>query len=223
MFHTAICIWTCITERICIKLVIVQVMPGTTQPTEIDEAEYEAFRQFVKDIHGSVRGNLRTELENALREYRTKDRDDRLRRIEDDIATLVATVAEPGTDGGSVAPTQPVQTGKCAPAPDAPGEKPAPNQPRGRKADWMAAKLEAEKDATTKENLRGDIQGWYDFTDDTTDDYVDAVLDRIDYEPSPVNPDILVLDDDKLAEHRQQAEQRVADQMDDVTTHDTQG
>jgi hypothetical protein len=91
-------------------------MSDRKQPTPIDEDEYERFVQFVKDVHGGTRGHLRTEIENALREYRRDfyGSSDELARIEDDVAQIKAMQAEltsmlAEADGGTTAP---------APAPD---------------------------------------------------------------------------------------------------------
>jgi len=37
----------------------------TTQPTRISADEYERFKQFVEDVHGSTRGHLKTEIEST--------------------------------------------------------------------------------------------------------------------------------------------------------------
>jgi len=69
----------------------------TTQPgTLISKALWEQFRKDVEDRHGVVRGHLKHELENAIKEYINAseggDTHDRLRRIEnrlDDVADVV--------------------------------------------------------------------------------------------------------------------------------------
>jgi len=65
----------------------------TTQPgTLIDKALWEQFRKDVKDRHGVVRGHLKHELENAIKEYINAseggDTHDRLRRLENQIEDI---------------------------------------------------------------------------------------------------------------------------------------
>lgn len=81
-----------------------------TQPgCKVSTEEYQRFKQFVEDAHGSVRGNLGRELERAMREYRTSDDADRLARVEDDVAQIKAIVADEAAvnDGGTPSPTVP--------------------------------------------------------------------------------------------------------------------
>jgi len=107
---------------------------GRKQPTPIDEEEYEKFRSFVQDVHGSTRGHLRTEIQNALREYRESHYgSDQLTRIENDIATLMATMAHAESDGGLVPPTPSEGSGTRARR----LRKPAPNQPRTDKIEYL--------------------------------------------------------------------------------------
>jgi len=71
-----------------------------TQPgVRIDASVWEEFRQDVIERRGTARGHLSTELENAIRSYvdasKGGDVNDRLRRIENQLETLVS---EGGTD-----------------------------------------------------------------------------------------------------------------------------
>jgi len=71
-----------------------------TQPgVRIDSSVWEEFRQDVIERRGTARGHLSTELENAIRSYvdasKGGDVNDRLRRIENQLDTLVS---EGGTD-----------------------------------------------------------------------------------------------------------------------------
>lgn len=66
---------------------------GLTQPgTRIDEDVWQAFRNEVKRKRDGVRGHLRSELENALREYvegsKGGDTNDRLRRLENTVEQI---------------------------------------------------------------------------------------------------------------------------------------
>jgi len=74
-----------------------QVQPGV----RIEKSVWEQFRNDVRDRRGTVRGHLRTELENAIREYvaasKGGDINDRLRRIENRVESIdeqVGTLSE---------------------------------------------------------------------------------------------------------------------------------
>lgn len=180
------------------------------QPTPIDAEEYEAFVQFVKDVHGGTRGNLRTELENALREYRESyynDGNDRLVRVENDVATIKAMLAEGEVDGGEVIPSpdlsdaSPHAHADQTDPSDERMEKPAANQPRGEKVDWIVQEIRDSYDGQIAlKDVRKEIQDAYGFRDDTLDDYVDLIIDALDAEPDPRNPDRLLAWGDALDE-----------------------
>lgn len=70
-----------------------------TQPgTQVDESLWQEFRRDVSDRRGGVRGHLRHELENAIREYieasKGGDINDRLRRIENNVEQLNEVVGD---------------------------------------------------------------------------------------------------------------------------------
>jgi len=70
-----------------------------TQPgTQVDESLWQQFRRDVADRRGGVRGHLRHELENAIREYieasKGGDINDRLRRIENNVEQLNDVVGD---------------------------------------------------------------------------------------------------------------------------------
>lgn len=70
-----------------------------TQPgTQVDESLWQQFRRDVADRRGGVRGHLRHELENAIREYieasKGGDINDRLRRIENNVEQLNEAVGD---------------------------------------------------------------------------------------------------------------------------------
>jgi len=166
-----------------------------TQPTSIDAEEYERFRQFVQDVHGSLRGNLSTEIENARREYRTSYYgEDRLLKIEEDLATVKQMVAEAESDGGTTATV----ADDPSPTPSEPestrarrSERPAPNQPRGAKIDYLLAALLADVPMTrdygmtTRDRIRELVETEYNFAEDTVTSYVETIVDRLGAEPHP--------------------------------------
>jgi hypothetical protein len=166
-----------------------------TQPTSIDAEEYERFRQFVQDVHGSLRGNLSTEIENALREYRTSYYgEDRLLKIEEDLATVKQLVAEAESDGGTAAPVADDATPTPSEAESTRAhrtERPAPNQPRRAKIDYLLTTLLADVPMTrdygmtTRPQIRQVIESEYNFAEDTTTSYVETIIDRLDAKPHP--------------------------------------
>jgi len=187
----------------------------TIQPTPIDRQEYEAFRQFVKDAHGKVRGNLARELENALREYRTPDNTtDQLTRIEDDIATLKAQLADAESDGGTTAPT-PSEDETTRPRGS---DKPAPNQPRSEKIQYLTRQLFADspRDADGGQippaDIRELVQSEYNFASGTAEEYADAIVSRLDAEPHPLHGRTVVWGD-----QLEEAKREVADKVDEVS------
>jgi len=114
----------------------------TTQPTRISKEEYTRFKQFVQDTHGTTRGHLKTEIENALREYRKPDNSrDALARIEDDVATIKATLATAEADGGSV-----VDTSREEIHTHAPSDKPPANAATDKKVAYLVDRVREETD-----------------------------------------------------------------------------
>jgi len=112
------------------------------QPTRISKDEYVRFKQYVQDVHGKTRGHLSTEIENALREYRQPDNSaEPIQRIEQDIATIKAQLADGMSDGGTVPPTPSADPDTHARA----DTKPAANQPRTKKYAYLIEQLFAGK------------------------------------------------------------------------------
>jgi len=197
----------------------------TKQPTPIDAEEYEKFRQFVKDVHGRTRGHLATELENALREYREGYYGgNQLQRIEEDMAAIKSMMSKESADGRGVALTPSNDESTHARNTDA-KTKPAPNQPRGEKIDWLV------QDTIDKNNITNDngqisrrtckiiVEDNYSFSDERMGEYVDAVLNRIvekfDAEQHPQTPE-LFLWGEPLQEAKEIAREDVDEEFDEV-------
>lgn len=157
------------------------VQPGT----KIDADVWEQFREAVRDRHGVVRGHLKTELENALREYSgntgTSDAD-----IERRLARIEAEVGVEATDGG----LDTSEPDRCTHTPEqaleAPDERPHPQSATKQKVLWLADRvLEAESVSQTELNMthedtvREVIQDEYDFKADTAADYVEKVTEAL--------------------------------------------
>lgn len=162
---------------------------------EVDADEYERFKQYVRDTHGSVRGNLGREIENALREYRTSERDGQLTRMENDVATIKAMLADGQSDGGNPGPhpsdgatharTRNTHADAAA-DPDVPStqsnppSKPPANAPRSRKESYLrqtffAESVDGMSEVAIETELRDLIEREFGFGDRTADDYVDEL------------------------------------------------
>jgi hypothetical protein len=184
----------------------------TIQPTPIDADEYEQFRSFVADVHGRVRGHLATELENALREYRESYYGgDRLKRIEDDIATIKANVADAEADGGA-APQAASEANSTRPRDSG---KPAANQPRGVKLDYLIDEFTEDSGTFHTNALRNIIDEEYGFAAETTDEYIDLIIERLDAVEDP-EIDSVYLFGDAIDERMAELEQDAKDELDDL-------
>lgn len=162
------------------------------QPTRISKDEYLKFKQWVQDVHGKTRGHLSTEIENALREYRQPDdAAEPLSRIEQDIATIKAQLAEAESDGG-VAATPP------APADDdshtrTPAGKPSENASRAKKVEYLIEqKYDREGGSIPLEGILSDVKELYSFGDRTAEKYVQPVINELDAKRHPNNSSLLL-------------------------------
>jgi len=159
----------------------------TIQPTRISKDEYIRFKQWVRDVHGGTRGHLSTEVENALREYRQPDnKADQLSRIEDDLATLKAEVAEADTDGGSLV------------SDDAPPREnedpPAPNQPRKEKVEWFLDEYGYTRDGGNvyKAGLEKQLKETFGFNQGVIQEHIDLIIAELDAKKHPDKSGMLV-------------------------------
>ena len=188
-------------------------MSDTVQPgTKIDKEVWENFREQVRDRHGVVRGNLKTELENALRAYNgessgaSPDVERRLARIE-------AAVGVEATDGG----TDTSETTECTHTPqqslEAPDERPHPQSATNKKVAWLAkCLLEYENTEpgnltmTFTDTVREVVKDEYSFTGDTAKRYVGEVIDHFELVQHPYNDDIYVTEEkrEELIEKRRE-------------------
>lgn len=152
------------------------VQPGT----EVDPAVWEAFRKEVKRRRGGVRGHIRTELENALRDYihggdaTPNEINERLQRIE-------AAVGAAGTDGGAdtFEPAEHTHT----PGEKIPDKKPAANAATDKKLRYLTGCVHEEvgKDflEIPESLLRDVVKSEYGFRSDTAKRYVEQLTDEL--------------------------------------------
>ena len=192
-----------------------------TQPTPIDKDEYEAFKNFVRDTHGSTRGHLSSEIERALREYRKRTNGaQQLQRIENDIATIKANLADVESDGGQAAYTPSEQSDAHARR----TTKPAANQPRSEKIDYLITEY-LDKNATDnggvliESQISEIVKSEYAFDDGILEDYVSAVYERIEreypVETHPVHGKFQVWGD-RLEQAKEKAEEIAQEEMRDL-------
>lgn len=164
-------------------------MPETKQPgTEIDAALWERFRKDVERRHGSIRGNLRNDLETAIREYlRVSDEatptqmNERLQRIE-------AAVGAAPTDGGTDTPTE-----SDAVHTHTPTTKPDPNASRQAKVEYLISqKYDRDGGSVVADDIIHDVKEVYGFEKRTAKKYVQPVIDALDARRHPDNDTLLV-------------------------------
>jgi len=185
-----------------------------TQPTPISKEEYARFKQWVQDVHGTTRGHLSTEIENALREYRQDDNEhDKLSRIEDDVATLKAMVAEAEADGGSVAHSSESDNTRTR----AEGEKPKPNAPRTEKIDWFIQEhgYDPSGGEVHEAALEKLITNKFGFGERTVEKYVEQSLGELNAKQHPDVEGKYVWGD-KIQQVREEETERAKEELDRV-------
>ncbi|QPL12274.1 hypothetical protein HrrHc1_265 [Halorubrum phage Hardycor1] len=219
---------------------------------------YDEFTRFVENRHGTTRGTLGVELDNAVRAYMSAERGgDQLTRIENDLATVKALVADAEADGGTPTRTVPEADGththrdepttgtttpdepqvdpndpnerhaNDTPFEDAPDEPPHPKASRRSKAEWVAARVESERDPDGQilvdHDLAEPLDDAYSFEPDTINEIANLagrlLVDESVLEPHPFNESILV--SEREAERRRQkaqadAEAEAADESEDL-------
>jgi len=162
------------------------------QPTRIDKEEYLRFKQWVQDVHGKTRGHLSTEIENALREYRqSDDAAEPLTRIEQDIATIKAQLADAEADGGVVASTPDHSSG--ATHTHTPDVQPPANAPRSKKVEYLIdKKYDRDGGSVAADQIKRDVKSMYGFDDRTAPKYIQLVIDALGAKRHPQNSKVVV-------------------------------
>ena len=193
-----------------------EVQPGA----KIDADVWEQFREEVRERHGVVRGHLKTELENALRQYSgdagTTDAD-----VERRLARIEAAVGVGATDGGAATsePAEDTHTPNGTPE-----EKPHRNTGKKPKVLWLAEQV-IQTEVPNSRNLkmiprpkiRAVIDEEYGFDDDRASNYVEKVIDELDLRQHPTN-DVVYVSQDKydevVEEERQKRRDEAAEETD---------
>jgi len=198
-----------------------RIQPGG----RVDRETYEQFKQFVENQHGTVRGNLGRELEKAMSDRMSAAKGaDTLTRIENDVATIKAVVADAESDGGEGPPT-PDSSESARARSDNDTDKPAANQPRGEKIDWLVdrainkAELTPDSGTVNRNHCRVVVKNAYNFTDERKQEYTDEVLDRIlsefDAKTHPEKGDLFMWGAD-LEAAKEQTRKDIDEKMDTI-------
>lgn len=187
------------------------------QPTRISKEEYVKFKQWVQDTHGTTRGHLSTEIENALREYRKPDtKQDTLARIEDDIATIKANLATPESDGGTPFAEESTPAPDNTTNPDVSTTKPQTNAARKDKVDWIVSKYYDRSGGEMAANaIRAHVKNEWAFDDGVVDDYVELIVDELGAERHPTKQQIFAWGD-VLTEARSEANDQACAEFEQI-------
>jgi len=188
-------------------------MPETTKVgVEISEKVWKQFREDVKNRRGRVRGVLGNEVEKALQKQMMAteggDAIDHMKRIEDKLDTVIEAEA----DGSGATVVEP----SSAPAPDS---KPKPNATRHEKVRYLIDEmgLKPEGGSIHRDGVRNVIQEEYDFTDDTIDDYIQAIATRLDAVPDPEIDGMLIWGDEE-DERYAEVNANAAEEMEQISS-----
>jgi len=187
------------------------------QPTRVSEEEYKRFKQFVQDVHGTTRGHLSTEIENALREYRKPDnKQDKLTRIEDDMATVQAMLADAESDGGTATVSD-----NSANTHAHADSKPEANAPRSEKVEWVISENYSRGDGSeVRSRIKGAVVDEFGFGDRTADEYVELIINELDAKCHPNNQDLFVWGDEieRVKQNiRENAQNTASERMSEIT------
>lgn len=162
------------------------------QPTRISKDEYVKFKQYVQDVHGKTRGHLSTEIENALREYRQPDNSaEPIQRIENDIATIKARLADAEADGGVADLVTPPSDSDDSHT-HTRNEKPKPNAPRSKKIEYFVETQMDDTGSVPIDEIQRRIKKTYGFEDRTAEKYVEPIIDELNGKLHPNNTNIVI-------------------------------
>lgn len=172
---------------------------------EVDRDVWNQFRERVAERHGTVRGNLGTELENAIQFYEQFGPDGSLPGQLAEMQTQLdrierATGAVPADGGTHTFHTEYTHTRDSA----HPDEKPAPNTPTEKKVRWLAECVRDEVAPTSREfgqvprsTLRDVVKEEYGFKSETAQRYVSNLVSHFDLVNHPTNDAILVTHEER--------------------------
>ena len=181
-------------------------MTDTTQPgTEVGADLWQEFRDEVEARHGVVRGNLKDALETAIQAY-INGEDMNPTEVNQRLARIEAAVGVEATDGGTDTAEPAADTHTRDRCLDVPDERPHARGDTKPKVKWLAnAVLDAESvpladlSMTHEDTVRDAIRDEYDFTADTTEDYIPKVIDALGLVDHP-SKDVLYVTEAKREE-----------------------
>lgn len=190
---------------------------------EVDADLWNELREDVRERKGKVRGVLGDEVENAIRHYLHNGPDrgtpQQLNDIEARLNRIEGAVGVEATDGGTDTSQPAMDTHTRDSALDVPDERPHPRGDTKAKVRWLAdAALDAhgvaldELSMIHEDTIRDAIQDEYDFTADTTAEYVPKVVDQlglVDHPSADPYADVLYVTEaereDLIEKQREQA------------------
>lgn len=168
-------------------------MSETVQPgAEIDAALWKRFRQDVQARKGAVRGHLRTELENAIRQYLDGGEPQSFGTVDERLSRIEAAVGATSADGGTDTLTPAGHT-------HAPDTKPPANAPTEKKLAYLA-KCVLDREVPNSRELASIprtrlievVKDEYGFRADTAKRYVSQLADSFNLREHPQADDVLV-------------------------------
>jgi len=192
----------------------------------IDAELWERFRQNVEARKGTVRGNLGTELENAIRQYIGDLEADvspgDIQRIDNRLSRIEQSLGAADTDGGCTLSTA---TDTHTP-PSKPPSKPSAKASTEEKVAYLAAcvldrevpnsrTLESVSDTVLREVVGEE----YSFRDDTVERYVERLIDHFGLVEHPDTTTVYMTPAKRealLADRRSTAANEADDELDRI-------
>lgn len=197
---------------------------------QVDADTWASFREFVESQTGRTRGVLGEHLERAMNQYMADAQgDDQLTRIEHDLATVKAQLAEVESDGGAVA-DPPAHTfddtdhthtdrdeSKSVIDDDVPDEAPHPKASRAKKAAWIASEVDVSGEIHADKDVGSVVDDTYGFGGRSREKLVDAVLNRINVvdNPRPNAPDAFYATPERAEDIREELRDDAEDEYEE--------
>lgn len=169
----------------------------------VDAEVVEAFKEDVKRRKGQVRGVFGDEVETAMRQYLSENKDvddsERLRRIEDRLSRMEANMGTVTADGGADTSEGGGHTHAPSRVESARDEKPPANSATEKKVEYLAGCVLERQGSESVDEVPRDhiikvVKDEYGFRSDTAKRYVSEVADRLELEPHPSTDSLFVSD-----------------------------
>jgi len=192
-------------------------MSDEKQPgVKIDADLWERFRNDIEARKGAIRGHLKTELENALRQYMGDGEPSSARMIDNRLSRIENHMGIAGTDGGTTHASEPENTHTRQTR--VPDTKPSANSATEKKVAWLAscvrdtAASDGELREVARKVLKDTVKEEYGFRKDTAKRYVGELVDYFNLTEHPEAGDALLVTEDRRAEIlRQEADEQLED------------